>query len=88
MTTMNDKTWNRLNDAFHSYWIENNDNGAWPKHHTTLTGSWRRLVDDDPDPSWTAKEAALRINGLRKLAAQAARYNAAMDKACRATAAA
>lgn len=81
---MTNSKFDKLYDAFHGYWIENNNNGAWPKHSTTLTGSWRRLVDDDPDPAWSAKEATLRINGLRKLAAQAARYNAAMDKEYRA----
>lgn len=81
---MTNSKFDKLYDAFHAYWIENNDNGAWPKHSTTLTGSWRRLVDDDPDPSWSDKEATLRIDGLRKLAAQAASYNAAMDKASRA----
>ncbi|WP_304973844.1 hypothetical protein [uncultured Alistipes sp.] len=78
---MTNKNWNRLYDVFHDYWIENNNNGAWPKHSTTLTGSWRALVDDDPNPAWTDKEARLRINGLRTLTVRAAMYNDKMARA-------
>lgn len=77
---MTDAKYNKLCYAFDAYWLENNNAGDWAKHNTTLTGGWRIIVEEDPNPDWTDKEATLRINGLLKLKAKARLYNEEMNR--------